>query len=261
MRIPLRSRPVSNDTCHFIYLEAKIDLGLLVDGSYAVSEENYRRSLEFIKSIYRAFWTPFESLHVGLIVFGAMPHPIFDFDRTFTRIEEIDLAVDSASCPGGDCYAGEALKAAKNQLFGSKHSDSYRRILVLVMGSTAVDDVFYGAEELQANSVIVFCVGAGSGFELQQLQGITSPAGPQNVLTVGDYSELPSLSQTLITKIEEGMTQGVTVDPSTCYFQCYHTLLNTFCTVAVPLHHNALRPIVNSHLRPITWLSKNPIEK
>lgn len=177
-----------------------------MDGSAAVTEQNYRLSLEFMKAIYQAFWTPFGSLHVGLIVFGTKPRLIFDFDRKFISKAEIDLAVDSAAYPGGKCVAGEALKATKSYLFGSKHNDSFRKILVMVMGSVAVDDVFFGAEELQANAVTIFCVGAGTQYEREQLEGIASPTGPQNVLSVGDYLQLDSLSQLLITKIEEGMT-------------------------------------------------------
>ena len=57
-------------------------------------------------------------------------------------MQDIDKATDGVAYPGGGCHVGEALKAAKSNLFGSKHSDSYRRFLVTVIGGASEDDVF-----------------------------------------------------------------------------------------------------------------------
>lgn len=178
----------------------------MIDGSGTVGEQNYRMSLDFMKSIYSAFWTRFGSLHVGLVVFGEAPRLIFDFDNNYMDISAINNAVDSAAFPGGkSALVGEALKSAKIHLFGTKHQDSYRRILVVIMGSTSVDDVFSGSEGLKANMVRVFCVGVGSQYEPMQMDGIASEPSTDNVLTAPTYPGLASLTQTLVNKIEEGM--------------------------------------------------------
>lgn len=189
----------------FLFLEAKIDLGFLIDGSENVGEQNYRISLDFMKNIYGAFWTQFGSLHLGLVVFGTETRLIFDFDNKYTDMTEINNAINSAAFPGGrTVVVGEALKLTETHLFGSKHHDSYRRILVVIMGSTSEDDVFLGADMLKANAVTVFCVGVGNHYVRAQMDGIASQPSSDNVLTVVTYPSLTSLTQKLIDKIDEG---------------------------------------------------------
>ena len=57
---------------------------------------------------------------------------------------------------------------------------------------------------LKANNVNVFCVGVGNQYDEAQLDGIASEPSSNNILTVASYYNLPSLTQTLIDKIEEG---------------------------------------------------------
>ena len=207
----MAAKELQNSNSHIYYenlcffTEAKIDLGFLIDGSATVGKYNYGMSLDFMKNIYRAFWTPFGSLHLGLVVFGTAPRLIFDFDNSYRDIREINNAIDSAAFPGGEpAAAGEALKSAKVHLFTSKHLDSYQRILVLIMGSTSADDVFLGSEMLKTNKVRVFCVGVGNQYERTQMDGIASKPSSDNVLIAPSYPELVSLTQTLVDKIEEG---------------------------------------------------------
>lgn len=158
-----------------------------------------------MKNVSGAFWTQFGSLHLGLMVFGTQTRLIFDFDNKYTDMTEINNAINSAVLPGGNTVMiGEALKLTETHLFGSKHHDSYRRILVLIMGSTSEDDVFIGAEMLKVNAVTVFCVGVGNHYERTQLDGIASQPSSDNVLTAVTYPSLASLTQNLIDKIEEG---------------------------------------------------------
>lgn len=177
----------------------------MIDGSDNVGEQNYRISLDFMKNIYGAFWTQFGSLHLGLVVFGTETRLVFDFDNTYTDMTEINNAITNAAFPGGSTVMiGEALKSTEMHLFGSKHHDSYRRILVVMMGSTSEDDVFLGADILKENAVMVFCVGVGNHYERTQMDGIASQPSTDNVLTVVTYPSLASLTQKLIDKIEEG---------------------------------------------------------
>ena len=186
-------------------LEAKIDLGFLIDGSDTVGEQNFRIALDFMKNIYEAFWTQFRSLHLGLVVFGEIPRLMFDFDNKYVDITETNKAIDSAAFPGGRTAAvGSALKSAKTHLFGIKHHDSYRRILIVITGSASSDDVFSGAEMLKANNVQVICVGVGNQYDRTQLNGIASEPSSNNILTVPTYLNLAPLTQTLVDKIEKG---------------------------------------------------------
>ena len=49
-----------------------MDLGFLIDGSAVVGEQNFRASLDLTKNVYKAFWSQFRSVHMGLVVFGGM---------------------------------------------------------------------------------------------------------------------------------------------------------------------------------------------
>lgn len=203
-----RSAELSTDitsSVFFLFVEARIDLGFLIDGSENVGEQNFRISLDFVKNIYGPFWTQFGSLHLGLVVFGTETRLIFDFDNKYTDKTELNNAINSAAFPGGRTVAvGEALKLTETHLFGSKHHDSYRRILVVMMGSTSEDDVFLAAEMLKANAVTVFCVGVGNHYVRAQMDGIASQPSSDNILTAVTYPSLTSLTQKLIDKINEG---------------------------------------------------------
>lgn len=189
----------------FIFVEARIDLGFLIDGSDSVGERNFRISLDFMKNVYGAFWTQFGSLHLGLVVFGTETRLIFDFDNQYTDKTELNNAINSAAFPGGrTVMVGEALKLTETHLFGSKHHDSYRRILVVMMGSTSEDDVFIAAEMLKSNAVTVFCVGVGNYYVRAQMDGIASQPSSDTVLTAVTYPSLTALTQNLIDKINEG---------------------------------------------------------
>lgn len=189
----------------FIFVEARIDLGFLIDGSDSVGERNFRISLDFMKNVYGAFWTQFGSLHLGLVVFGTETRLIFDFDNQYTDETELNNAINSAAFPGGrTVMVGEALKLTETHLFGSKHHDSYRRILVVMMGSTSEDDVFIAAEMLKSNAVTVFCVGVGNYYVRAQMDGIASQPSSDTVLTAVTYPSLTALTQNLIDKINEG---------------------------------------------------------
>lgn len=177
----------------------------MIDGSENVGEQNFRISLDFIKNIYEAFWTQFGSLHLGLVVFGTETRLMFDFDNKYTDRTEVNDAINNAAFPGGKTVVvGEALKLTETHLFGSKHHDSYQRILVVIMGSTSEDDVFLAAEMLKANAVRVFCVGVGNHYVRTQIDGIASQPSSDNILTAVTYPSLSTLTQKLIDKINEG---------------------------------------------------------
>ena len=189
----------------FLFVEAKIDLGFLIDGSANVGEQNFRISLNFMKNIYGAFWTQFGSLHLGLVVFGTETRLIFNFDNKYADKIGLNNAINNAAFPGGRTVVlGEALRLTETHLFGSKHHDSYRRILVVMLGSTSEDDVFLAAEMLKANGVTVFCVGVGNHYVRAQMDGIASQPSSDNTLTAVTYASLTSLTQKLIDKINEG---------------------------------------------------------
>lgn len=158
-----------------------------------------------MKTICNAFWTQFGSIQLGLVVFGAEASVIFDFDNGYVDITEINNAISTAAFPGGGkVMVGDALKSTETHLFGSKHQDSYGRILIVIMGSTSEDDVFLGAEMLKTNSVTIFCIGVGSNVEKTQIDGIASKPSTDNVFTVATFPSLASLAQKLIQKIEQG---------------------------------------------------------
>lgn len=138
-------------------------------------------------------------------MFGADASVIFDFDNSYKDITDINNAISNAAFPGGGkVMVGDALKWTETHLFGSKHQDSYKRILVVIIGSSSGDNVFLGAEMLQENSVTTFCIGVGSNFEKTQIDGIASSPSSDNVLTVSTYPGLAFLKQPLIHKIEQG---------------------------------------------------------
>ncbi|PFX28712.1 Collagen alpha-3(VI) chain [Stylophora pistillata] len=231
-------------------VEAKIDLGFLIDGSNTVGEKNFRTSLDFIKAIVESFWTQFGSLHLGLVVFGADASVIFDFHNGYKAITEINNAISNATFPGGGkVMAGNALKWTETHLFGSKNQDSYKRILVVIIGSSSGDDVFLGSEMLKANLVTIFCIGVGSNFEKTQIDGIASAPSSDNVFTVSTYLGLASLKQTLIHKIEQARTTYIPPKDPTGRFQRYIPGQTGALPVAV-LTQGRVQPVVISGIPP-----------
>ena len=161
---------------------------------------NFKKCLDFIKELTRAFTVAKDGTHVGTIVFSATSELKFDFNKYFTQAE-IDSAIDGIKYPGKSTYTGEGLKLAKQQLFTGARAQ-VPHILVVLTDGRSHDDVVKPADELKASGVTIFTVGLGTNYDKRQLDAIATDA--DHVIT-SSFEQMSSF----ITRLQNELCQGM----------------------------------------------------
>lgn len=181
--------------------KTQVDLGFIIDGSGSVEmygKGNFKRCLNFVKALTRAFEISPTDTRVGAIVFSSRSELQFTFNQ-YTTQAEIETAIDSIKYPGYTTNTGAAMTMAKDRLLNDARTGVPRVLVVLTDGRSG-DDVVKPSEELRNAGVIIFAVGLGKKYNLAQLNAI---ANKGNVFTA-DFDEM----MTIVTTMQEKLCKG-----------------------------------------------------
>ena len=159
---------------------------------------NFKRCLNFVKALTRAFEISPTDTRVGAIVFSSRSELQFTFNQ-YTTQAEIETAIDSIKYPGYTTNTGAAMTMAKDRLLNDARAGVPRVLVVLTDGRSG-DDVVKPSEELRNAGVIIFAVGLGKKYNLAQLNAI---ANKGNVFTA-DFDEM----MTIVTTMQEKLCKG-----------------------------------------------------
>ena len=173
---------------------AIVDLGFLIDGSESIEmygQGNFKRCLDFVKKMVAAFSIGEKKTHVGIVVFSSNPELQFDFKKYYD-LGSINLAIDSINYPNQGTLTGKALTFTKSELFTKSARPGTPHLLLVMTDGASSDPVSEPAKSLQDSGVIVYSIGIGRNFELQQLQEMASDPDSDHVFTA-DFSQLDSL--------------------------------------------------------------------
>ena len=163
--------------------DCAVNLGVLLDGSATVEgygKGNFKRLLQFVKTLSRSFPVSEHGNHLGLVVYSSEPKPVFGFQR-FSDQASVDEAIDSVSYPSREAMTGKALTFAAQRLFS--RSTAGKDVLLLITDGPSFDDVTQPAIELKRRGVEVFCLGVGQGYAKNQLEMIASDPVSEHVFT------------------------------------------------------------------------------
>ena len=162
---------------------------------------NFKKCLDFIKDLTRAFVVSKQGTHVGAIVFSADSQLQFDFNKYFTQAE-VESAIDSITYPGATTFTGKGLKLAKEKLFAEAR-DGVPRILVVLTDGRSHDDVVKPADDLKVSGVTIFSVGLGTNYDKNQLNAIASEPSDDHVITA-NFAQMANFIGTLQGELCQG---------------------------------------------------------
>ena len=182
---------------------ARLDLGFLIDGSSAVEATgrgNFKRILNFVKSLMASFGITRSQTRVGAVLFSSRPRLLFGFRHHSSRGRAL-RAVDRTQFPGGVTRTGRALSYAGRSLFGRRRRG--RKQVLLVVSGRSVDGVSRGSSQLKRRGVEIFSLGLGKRYSFAQLRQMAT--SKRNVFTASVRSLL-----SLVRLIKERICAGTT---------------------------------------------------
>lgn len=184
--------------------KTQVDLGFLIDGSGSVEmygKGNFAKCLEFVKSLTRAFVISSTDTRIGVILFSSRSVLQFDFTQ-YKSQQDVEAAIGRIKYPGYTTKTGAALTMAADKLFNNVRQ-GVPRVLVVLTDGRANDDVVKPSQALKNTGVIIFSVGLGTHFKLEQLNAMASDPKGEHVFTV-DFPQM----DTIITALQEKLCKG-----------------------------------------------------
>ena len=181
---------------------SKLDLGFAIDGC---GTQSFSKCADLVKSIIRKVKVSPDDAHVGVIVYSRRARVLFGLGES-TNTSQIYNALDNIKYKltrhNDSLNIGAALEVARKELF-DKGRKGVPRVLVLITGGKAGDDIVIPARRLKYGGVTVYSVGVGKSFDKGQLDVISSD--PVNGYTFkSDSPSVTALSRSVISEVCKG---------------------------------------------------------
>ncbi|KAK3697941.1 hypothetical protein QZH41_013023, partial [Actinostola sp. cb2023] len=176
-----------------------VDLVFLLDGSASIErygEGNFQRCLNFIKTIVRSFEVAEDRTHVGLAIFSGEANVAFTLIEHFD-IASIEKAIDQVRYPGQqNTYTGEGLKRVKNAVFAETGRSQVPHVLIVMTDGQSADDVDTPSTALKNDGTLIYGLGIGLEYDLEQLYTMVSTPSPVHVFVAG-FNDLATVATSI----------------------------------------------------------------
>ncbi|XP_053121349.1 collagen alpha-6(VI) chain-like isoform X2 [Hemicordylus capensis] len=195
------------------------DIVFLVDGSWSIKMENFKRMQNFLYSLVNGFDTGEDKIRIGLIQFSDKPYNEF-FLNTYHHKQDILEKIQTLHYRGGNTYTGASLMFMLdnqfNEMAGSRRSEGVPQIAVVITDGKAQDKISEPAAAVKKAGIIVYAVGVKDAV-LSELQEIASDPDDTHVYSVADFDALQGISQNVLqvlcTTVEEASRHITQVSP------------------------------------------------
>lgn len=148
---------------------------------------------DFVKEIIRVSSFPKSNSRIGVIVYSRKAKLLFGFSY-FKNVEDLFGALDrirfTSKQLGKPENIGAALSKAHDTLF-SRGRAGILKVLVVITGPKADDDIINPSKRLRREGVIIYGVGFGSDVEKSQLEIISSLPVHEHVFLAEPYLSNP----------------------------------------------------------------------
>ncbi|XP_065051280.1 uncharacterized protein LOC135680954 [Rhopilema esculentum] len=182
---------------------SKLDLAFAIDASAGAEQggkEKMAEVTEFARRVASAFKVAPADSHLGLITFSTDAQRKLCGAKDSVRVK-----------PHSGKFTGQALKLAKEGLFGAVHRPDALDVLVLITDGPSSDNVMAPARSLRDMGVKLITVGIGDHINKRQLANIASDPDDDNMF----LTEFDNL-QPLIPKIQKSACiGGILKEPTT----------------------------------------------
>ncbi|KAK3726333.1 hypothetical protein QZH41_008963, partial [Actinostola sp. cb2023] len=172
---------------------AIVDLGLLVDGSGSISENNFKKCKKFVKDMAKSFEISESGTHVGIVLFSSIPTVVFNFKKYYD-VASIEKAIDGMVQPKRKTHIGSALEMTKSDLFDASSRPSVRRILIVMTDGISQDNATNAARAVRDIGVTIFTLGIGTKYWIKELNEIATDPDEDHVFTSG-FDELDKMAE------------------------------------------------------------------
>lgn len=176
------------------------DVLFVIDSSYQVTQDDYKREKEFIKSLLLSLNMTSDSSRAALITYGDHGSLASRFTG-LQSFDDFDKSVDNASYVGGDRRIDKALKMVARVLNEAGPASS-KLVIFLIGGRQAsgggLDDAM---EPLRQFGAKTFVISIGKQPDVQELRPLVS--SPEDIVTVVTFKDLKSQTSRIANHISE----------------------------------------------------------
>nr|XP_056713047.1 collagen alpha-6(VI) chain-like [Euleptes europaea] len=199
--IPLGGSPIEKELALVVCRKASVaDLVFLVDGSWSITQQNFKIIQEFLYTLVNSFDIGEDKVQIGLIQYSDQPRNEF-FLNTYQRKEDILHKIQNLHYKGGGTKTGESLQfmldTQFNEMAGSRRNEGVPQIAVVITDGQAQDNIREPAEAVKNAGITLYAVGIKDAV-LSELQEIASDPDELHVYSVVDFAALQGISQKII---------------------------------------------------------------
>ncbi|XP_055151441.2 collagen alpha-5(VI) chain [Symphalangus syndactylus] len=175
--------------------DMKADIMFLVDSSWSIGNENFRKMKIFMKNLLTKIPIGADKTQIGVVQFSDKTKEEFQLNRYFTQ-QEISDAIDRMSLINEGTLTGKALNFVGQYFTHSKGARlGAKKFLILITDGVAQDDVRDPARILRGKNVTIFSVGVynANRSQLEEISGDGSL-----VFHVENFDHLKALERKLV---------------------------------------------------------------
>uniref|UniRef100_UPI0009B39205 collagen alpha-6(VI) chain-like n=1 Tax=Monopterus albus TaxID=43700 RepID=UPI0009B39205 len=176
------------------------DLIFLTDSSETISDEDYQKMKDFMKSFISRSMVGQDDVHIGVMQFSSKTKLEFHLNNYHSKQEMLDTVEKMQQMKEGT-RTGKAIREVSKYFDvanGGRHN--LRQTLVVITDGKAQDDVKVPAETLRAKGVVIYAIGVAQA-ELSQLVEITGSL--EQVFYKSGFDEIKELYSHLGLKLCE----------------------------------------------------------
>ncbi|CAH3168650.1 unnamed protein product [Porites evermanni] len=180
----------------------KVDLGVLMDESGSISDDDFRREKNFVAELAKGFsnFGP-NGVQMGVVSYSTYANVDIKL-KAYSNKADFMKAVDRIKHRGGWTYTDRALTLAKTELFQPSNGarKGVTKILLVVTDGASnggIKSLRSPVEELRSSKVNIFSVGVGQSLNRNELEFMASDPKASHLFFVRNMAELPNLLNTL----------------------------------------------------------------
>ena len=173
------------------------DIFFLTDSSEIISDEDFKKMKNFMKSVISKSLIGPDGVHVGVMQFSTNHNLEFDLNEHHSK-EEIMIAIDKMVQVKRGVRPGKAISEVSGYFDASRGGrPDVRQTLVMITAGKAKDEVKGPAEALRAKGVMIYTIGVLEA-NFNQLQEISG--SPDHVFNEENFDSLKELDSKLALK-------------------------------------------------------------
>uniref|UniRef100_A0AAR2J600 VWFA domain-containing protein n=1 Tax=Pygocentrus nattereri TaxID=42514 RepID=A0AAR2J600_PYGNA len=184
--------------CHVIL---PMDAVILFDDSLSITNEDFKRMIQFIKDIIKAFIED-DRAQVGVAKFSTHVSAVFNFEN-YALKRNVDELMKDVSHSKGQTYTTSAIRYVLNSMFQESvgmRNKSQKLLVVITDGkSNDKDPLDTVISQAKKRGITRFAIGVGHQYSRDELEEIAS--SNDFVFTTASFSALANILKELTQKI------------------------------------------------------------